>query len=141
MAHVATWHRSATQPRKPSHDLNAWEQATPVASRPKTIAVAFGRDDPGEKMAFMTNIKKWVRVTAFTALEYDCTVEVVGDPPQDAIQELADALYDEVDGCMYNEVENYWERGSSDILDAQPDSPAPTYRATWTGDEWELEML
>ena len=80
-----------------------------------------------------------VEMSATEHFFYKGTVEIVGDPSQEALDALPRELYCEVSGGF--ESDEDWERGPSDLYEAEEDDDPAEVRATWTGRKWLIEEL
>ncbi len=82
-----------------------------------------------------------VELSGQISLDYKGIVEVVGEPPQKAVTRLARAIYSKVDASKYCPDYNHWLPGNFNVCDANPESDAPSFRATWNVTGWDIEEL
>lgn len=70
----------------------------------------------------METKKVRIKLAALTRVEYEEVLEVPADMTDEELDELVDQRYEEVDGGLYWDDEQYWERSSScEHVPADPD--------------------
>jgi hypothetical protein len=80
-----------------------------------------------------------VTVSAMTRMEYSTVVEVPADTSHQALEDLAEQIYQDTDGSEYADDPEYWERGSQQVLPAEDDDqPDVVKQARRENGQWVI---